>query len=543
VDVPEIDCVMFADPKTSKIDIVQACGRALRLSDGKTQGYIIVPCVVSDGTTVEQVRQSVAFQFVLDVICALAAQDERIIEEFRAVSQGKQFGSRPIVSFNLNEVVAENISTENFVRAIELECWNKLARLAWRPFEEARKFARSLDLQDVEEWIAYTHGKFPKKQKRPLDIPLSPATVYTKEWQGWRDWLGTDFWPFEQAREFARTLGLRTIVNWREYIKGRFPKLPARPEKVPVHPETVYAKTGWNGYGDWLGSGHIAFANRRVRPFSEARAFARNLGLRSRSEWETFVEGTLESGVKRPLDIPKRPDQSYKKRGWQGWGDWLNCTCVEPTVKKQREAQNRFLPYHEAREIVGRLGFKRGLDWLKWTRGETPELGPFPKNLPKNPSVSYGDDFIGWGDFLGSGNIAPRNKWKVYFPFEKAREFARSLGFSTKADWERYRKGEFPDKPALPKGVPTHPKSIYRRFWIDWQDWLGAPDARSKWQPFEQARTWARTLGLRTAREWFAYCDGKMPDKPPRPSDIPKDVYGAYAKKGWQGIHDWLGVA
>lgn len=38
VDVPEIDCVMFADPKTSKIDIVQACGRGLRLSEGKTQG-------------------------------------------------------------------------------------------------------------------------------------------------------------------------------------------------------------------------------------------------------------------------------------------------------------------------------------------------------------------------------------------------------------------------------------------------------------------------------------------------------------------------
>jgi hypothetical protein len=53
---------------------------------------------------------------------------------------------------------------------------------------------------------------------------------------------------------------------------------------------------------------------------------------------------------------------------------------------------------------------------------------------------------------------------------------------------------------------------------------------------FEQARTWLRTLGRRTAREWFAYCDGKMPDRPPRPSDIPKDVYRSYEKKGWQEI-------
>ena len=100
-----------------------------------------------------------------------------------------------------------------------------------------------------------------------------------------------------------------------------------------------------------------------------------------------------------------------------------------------------------------------------------------------------------------------------------------------------------PDKGKLPDNIPWGPKETYREKWVSWQDWLGSSDKQSRWRPFEQARTWARTLGLRTAREWFEYCDGKMPDKPLRPSDIPKDVYGAYEKKGWQGIHDWLGVA
>ncbi len=35
VDLPAIDCVVFTDPKKSKVDIVQAAGRALRLSPGK----------------------------------------------------------------------------------------------------------------------------------------------------------------------------------------------------------------------------------------------------------------------------------------------------------------------------------------------------------------------------------------------------------------------------------------------------------------------------------------------------------------------------
>jgi predicted helicase len=43
VDVPAIDCVMFADPKQSRVDIVQAAGRALRQYQGKECGYIVVP--------------------------------------------------------------------------------------------------------------------------------------------------------------------------------------------------------------------------------------------------------------------------------------------------------------------------------------------------------------------------------------------------------------------------------------------------------------------------------------------------------------------
>lgn len=46
VDIPAVDAVFFADPKSSTIDVVQACGRAMRLSPGKQLGYIVVPLVV-----------------------------------------------------------------------------------------------------------------------------------------------------------------------------------------------------------------------------------------------------------------------------------------------------------------------------------------------------------------------------------------------------------------------------------------------------------------------------------------------------------------
>ena len=43
VDVPNIDCVLFADPRKSKVDIIQAVGRALRKKEGKEFGYVILP--------------------------------------------------------------------------------------------------------------------------------------------------------------------------------------------------------------------------------------------------------------------------------------------------------------------------------------------------------------------------------------------------------------------------------------------------------------------------------------------------------------------
>ncbi len=47
VDVPSLDSVIFLDPKNSVVDIIQAVGRVVRKSEGKTYGYIVVPIVLS----------------------------------------------------------------------------------------------------------------------------------------------------------------------------------------------------------------------------------------------------------------------------------------------------------------------------------------------------------------------------------------------------------------------------------------------------------------------------------------------------------------
>jgi predicted helicase len=82
VDIPAVDAVFFADPKSSTIDVVQACGRAMRLSPGKKLGYIVVPLVVQVGQKVEDIISGQEFESVLAILAFARLQrrqDHRVL--------------------------------------------------------------------------------------------------------------------------------------------------------------------------------------------------------------------------------------------------------------------------------------------------------------------------------------------------------------------------------------------------------------------------------------------------------------------------------
>lgn len=122
VDVPMIDAVVFADPKQSKIDIVQAAGRAMRRSSGKEFGYIIIP-VILDGASVESA--SSAFSQIINVVSALGMSDERIIDEFKALVSGRSGGER-IIEF-LGEKLPTTIELKELLTEIQILVWDRLS--------------------------------------------------------------------------------------------------------------------------------------------------------------------------------------------------------------------------------------------------------------------------------------------------------------------------------------------------------------------------------------------------------------------------------
>jgi hypothetical protein len=253
----------------------------------------------------------------------------------------------------------------------------------FKPFDEARAFARGLKLSGVKEWRAW------KKKHRPSDIPSGPDQTYKEAgWTNWGDFLGTgnqhcgSFKPFDEARAFVRGLKLSCLKEWRAWSKKH------RPSDIPSAPDQVYKEAGWKNWGDFLGTGNQKYGS--FKPFGEARALARGLKLSGWKEWHAW------SKKHRPSDIPSSPDRTYKEAGWTNWGDFLG------TGNKR---YGSFKPFDEARAFARGLKLSSLKEWRAWRKKHRPS------DIPGRPEKTYKEaGWINWGDFLGTGN--KRNGYK-----------------------------------------------------------------------------------------------------------------------------------
>ena len=210
------------------------------------------------------------------------------------------------------------------------------------------------------------------------------------------------------------------------------------------------------------------------RSFDEARAFVRSKGLTNVREWKTFCR----SGGK-PDDIPTNPNQTYKAE-WRGFGDWLGTGAVAP---KDRQ----FRSFQAAQAFVRSKGLTSQAEWRTFCRS-----GGKPDDIPTNPSQVYKAEWRGFGDWLGTGAVAPQDR--QFRSFQAARAFVRSKGLTSQAEWRTFcRSGGKPDD------IPTNPSQVYKAEWRGLGDWLGtgavAPQDR-QYRSFQAARAFVRSKGL-----------------------------------------------
>jgi hypothetical protein len=238
----------------------------------------------------------------------------------------------------------------------------------FRPFTEAREFVRALNLKGLREWRSYC-----KSGNKPDDIPTAPEVTYKQDFKGMGDWLGTGrisshdmkWRPFKEARDFVRTLNLKSQNEWKDYCKSG-----NKPDDIPLNLNRTYKKE-WTSVGDFLGTGNVAPQARLYRSFAEAKEFVQKLGLKNTKEWI----GYCKSGNK-PDDIPSVPYNAYKK-DFTGYGDWLGTGTISTKNRVYR-------PFKEAREFVQKLGLKGHKEWEVYCKS-----GNKPDDIPSNPRAVY----------------------------------------------------------------------------------------------------------------------------------------------------------
>jgi hypothetical protein len=90
--------------------------------------------------------------------------------------------------------------------------------------------------------------------------------------------------------------------------------------------------------------------------------------------------------------------------------------------------------------------------------------------MPADPSKLYKKNWTTWGDFLGTGSIAPSNR--SFLPFQEAKGFAQSLGLKGQDEWHIYSTSK-----KRPIDIPTDPRGVFNDEWEGWPDWLGYEEA------------------------------------------------------------------
>ena len=91
VDVPAVDMVAFMSPRKSKVDIVQATGRAMRKSPNKAFGYVLIPLFLETekDETIEEALGRTGLEDIWNVLQAMQEQDEELVDIIRQMREDK----------------------------------------------------------------------------------------------------------------------------------------------------------------------------------------------------------------------------------------------------------------------------------------------------------------------------------------------------------------------------------------------------------------------------------------------------------------------
>lgn len=346
IDIPDVDAILYAYPKKSRIDIPQTVGRCVRKSTGKKLGCIIVPYT----------EEEKDFKQLNLILAALESIDNRVIP-FKIKPEGSEF--RHNIKFLDYQLKAEIVFAEKlFYTNLNLE-----SRTKFLSYEECKAWAIENNLKTQKEY----QNKLDSEKIRYF--PKYP-NLYYSDWISWLNFLNKDFLflSYESSKKWAIENKITGYSDWRKRRLSYMPSVPS-----------IYYHKEWISWYDFLDKKPKILVS-----YDDCKKWAKDNNIKTITEWDKHS---------KPKNIPSNPSKiSAYKKNWTSWSDFLD----------NDYRRKNFLSYNEAKDWIKRnLSDEINIEtrWREYKKGKYPKLKTNSK-LPKYPKDYYKEEWLGWDDFL-----------------------------------------------------------------------------------------------------------------------------------------------
>ena len=226
-------------------------------------------------------------------------------------------------------------------------------------YDECVKLVREKDIKSKKGYNAY------RLSSGDRSLPTNPKGVY-KEWVSWYEFLNKEkpiFLSYDDAKSYARKLGMISAREWQKWAKNRQSFIPYRPDKV-------YKE--WTTWMDFLGYDFLSY--------KDAKEYLKDKGLYSIVSYTRWYD-------KNKIDfIPKIAHKYYVE--FTNYEDYLN---IDPN-------HSNFMSYEDAKIFIKSNNINTQREYKIWKKRNKIDF------LPHMPERQYGE-WVGWCDYLTKDSI------------------------------------------------------------------------------------------------------------------------------------------
>ena len=185
-----------------------------------------------------------------------------------------------------------------------------------------------------------------------------------------------------------------------------------------------------------------------------------------------------------------------------------------------------YLEFNIAKPLIHNLDIKTVKEW-----NESFKKKLIPAGIPRNPNREYVNEWINWGDWLGTNAVAAKDK--QFLSYKDCKEYVNKHNINSKDKfiaWQNKNK---------PEGIHSRPDYYYKEDWVSWGDFLDTGRAsdiqkHENFLPYLEAKDFLKKFQFTSEKDFYEWA--KTDQRPDFIPASPRKTFG----KAFVSMGDFL---